>query len=292
MKSIYTQKSFEPNSKGKLYIVPTPIGNLEDMTYRAVNILNQVERILAEDTRNTRKLLTHFDIKKPLESYHEFSDEQKNRKLIDLLTSGSDLALVSDAGMPGISDPGAVLIKHAIDQEIDVIVLPGANAALCAVVGSGLPTDTFLFYGFLPRKTKLAKEALLWIGKQTTTTILYESPHRLKQTLHLMEEQLGDRKIAVARELTKRFEEYIRGSVSEVNEWAESNEVRGECCIVIEGSAEVEEEITPFFQTLSVLEHIEFHINKGLSSKEAIKKVSVERKLSKRDVYQAYHVDK
>lgn len=287
-----TQKSFDyEESVGTLFIVPTPIGNLEDITIRALNTLKSVDLIAAEDTRNTKKLLNHFDINQPLISYHEHSQEKRQSHLINELSNGKKMALVSDAGMPAISDPGQALVQAAIDESFPVVVLPGANAALCALVGSGLNTDHFYFYGFLPRKNKDRKAAFERLGKMTDTVILYESPYRLKDTLADLVKFLGDRKICLGRELTKRFEEYIRGRVTEVIEWCETGTIKGEFCILIEGaSLEAEIEAT-WWQDLSIVEHVDYHIeNEDITSKEAIKRVALERQLPKREVYQSYHV--
>lgn len=289
---MHQQKSYETSAKGYLYIVPTPIGNLEDITIRAINTLKAVDLILAEDTRNTKKLLNHFEIQQPLKSFHEHSDERTRLYFLERLEAGEDLALVSDAGMPGISDPGQLLIKEAIEKEIHVIVLPGANAAICALVGSGLNTDHFYFYGFLPRKNKAIEQAFEELKRQKATMILYESPHRLKQTLWLIEKHLGDRQVAVARELTKRFEEYIRGPVTDVLGWAESTVIKGECCIVIEQGSEEDNNVDQWWLGLTLIEHVDHYINEeSFKPKEAIKQVSDDRQMKKRDVYQAYHVE-
>ncbi|WP_028781764.1 16S rRNA (cytidine(1402)-2'-O)-methyltransferase [Thalassobacillus devorans] len=285
------QKSFQTSEYGTLYIVPTPIGNLEDMTFRAVRILTEVKKIAAEDTRNSKKLLSHFDIHTPLISYHEHNKHVRENELIDALENGDDLAVISDAGMPGISDPGYDLIQAAIIRNIPVVVLPGANAALCALIGSGLETDHFHFYGFLPRKKKDRDQELEAISIFRSTLVFYESPHRLKETLKGMQGVFGNRKVALSRELTKRYEEYVRGSLDEVVEWAGNNELRGEFCIVVEGNKEEVAEDSLWWSSLSVIEHVEHYIEEeGYSSKQAIKQTSSDRKLPKRDVYQAYHV--
>lgn len=286
------QKSFQTreNHQGELYIVPTPIGNLEDITYRALRILSEVDEIAAEDTRQTKKLLTHFDLHTPLTSYHEHNKYNREEYLLDALQSGKKIAIVSDAGMPGVSDPGFEIVKRAIEEDISVVVLPGANAALCALVGSGLDTARFSFYGFLPRKKKERKEELERLSKNDATLVFYESPHRLKEMLKALHEGFGERQVVLARELTKKYEEYIRGTASEVLEWAHTDQVRGEFCIIVEGrqSEEVESE-SNWWDELSLIEHVEHYIERGQSSKEAIKQVSVDRKISKREVYQAYH---
>ncbi|MBU5594402.1 16S rRNA (cytidine(1402)-2'-O)-methyltransferase [Amphibacillus sp. MSJ-3] len=287
------QKSYHDNGRtGILYIVPTPIGNLDDLTIRALNTLRQVHLIAAEDTRNTKKLLSHFDIHCPLTSYHEHSQQSKQEYLLNVLKKGQHLALVSDAGMPGISDPGTLLIQSAIEEEIPVVVLPGANAALCGLVGSGLPTDQFYFYGFLPKKNKERKKAWQILKAQQATLILYESPYRLKDTLMDIKENLGNRKIALARELTKKFEEYVRGTVEELIEWSESGMVKGEFCIIIEGSLAQVDENQSWWEELTIIEHVDYYIETDqLTSKEAIRKVAQDRELKKRDIYQQYHVD-
>lgn len=287
------QKSFDNEEEGAIYIVPTPIGNLEDITYRALNILKTATVIAAEDTRNTKKLMNYFEIATPLTSYHEHNKREKTEKLISEAKSGAIIALVSDAGMPAISDPGYELVQGAIEQDVKVIVLPGANAALAALVGSGLPTDEFYFYGFLPRKKKEKEAVLAYLKKYQATIIFYESPYRIKDTLAVLQEQLGNRKVALAREITKRFEEYIRGSLEEVLDWSQSNELKGEFVIVVEGSPIVDEtEDIIWWSALDIMEHVNYYIEKDeLSSKEAIKQTAVDRKLPKREVYQAYHVD-
>lgn len=286
--------SQDHNQSGTLYVVPTPIGNLEDLTIRSLNILKTVDLIGAEDTRNTRKLLSHYEIHCPLTSYHEHSEQSKLDYLVSELKNGKQVAIVSDAGMPGISDPGTVLIQRAIEEDINVVVLPGANAALCALVGSGLPTDQFYFYGFLPRKNKERKQAWDELLKQKSTIILYESPYRLVDTLKELKEHLGNRRMAVARELTKKFEEYIRGSVDEVLEWAKTGIIKGEFCLVVEGSDDIILNDTEWWKELTINEHVDHYIeSEQLMSKEAIKKVAKDRGLQKRDIYQIYHkIDK
>ncbi|QST00117.1 16S rRNA (cytidine(1402)-2'-O)-methyltransferase [Pontibacillus sp. ALD_SL1] len=286
------QKSFQTREDhlGELYIVPTPIGNLEDITYRALRILSEVDEIAAEDTRQTKKLLTHFDLHTPLTSYHEHNKHNREDYLLHALQSGKKIAVVSDAGMPGVSDPGFEIVKRAIEEEISVVVLPGANAALCALVGSGLDTTRFSFHGFLPRKKKERKEELERLSKDSGTLVFYESPHRLKEMLKALHDGFGNRQVVLARELTKKYEEYIRGTASEVLEWAHTEQVRGEFCIIVEGRQSQEEESeSNWWDELSLVEHVEHYIERGQSSKDAIKQVSVDRKISKREVYQAYH---
>ncbi|MFZ3578509.1 16S rRNA (cytidine(1402)-2'-O)-methyltransferase [Virgibacillus sp. DJP39] len=287
-----TQKSFESTDKGTVYIVPTPIGNLEDITYRALKVLQEVSLIAAEDTRNTKRLLNHFDISTSLISYHEHNQESRGHQLLARLENGESIAFVSDAGMPGISDPGYGMVQSAIEATIPVVVLPGANAALCALIGSGLPTTEFLFYGFLPRKKKDRLVELERMKVMQSTLLFYESPHRLKETVSAIYEQFGDRKLTLARELTKRFEEYIRGTASEVLGWIEATELRGEFCIVVEGSKEsITSQDALWWSHLSVVEHVKHYIEESLSSKEAIKQVALDRKMAKREVYQTYHIN-
>lgn len=288
------QKSFDDEVSGKLYIVPTPIGNLEDMTYRALKTLKSVHMIAAEDTRNTQKLLNHFEFSTPLISYHEHNKQSRETELIERLKQGEAIALVSDAGMPGISDPGHELVQAAIKENLPVVVLPGANAALCALIGSGLSSDEFIFYGFLPRKKKDRQEELERLASLQATILLYESPYRIKDTMRAIREQFGNRNIAIARELTKRFEEYVRGTAEELIAWSEETELRGEFCLVIEGSQGPSGNVDDMWWShLSINDHVEHYIeSENISSKDAIKRVAKERKLSKRDVYQSFHVDK
>ncbi|MUK88088.1 16S rRNA (cytidine(1402)-2'-O)-methyltransferase [Ornithinibacillus sp. L9] len=287
------QKSFDQGTEGALYVVPTPIGNLEDITFRALTILKTVTIIAAEDTRNTKKLLNHFDIPTPLISYHEHNKAEREDQLITKVENGESIAIVSDAGMPAISDPGYELVQAAIGKDLPVIVLPGANAALCALVGSGLSSTNFYFYGFLPRKKKDKEAEMNRLKSMQTTMIFYESPYRIKDTLKVIYNQLGNRSIAIARELTKRFEEYVRGTAEEVLEWAETTELKGEFCVVVEGNEQEVVDTSPvWWSHLSVMEHVEYYTKEeGTTSKEAIKQVAKERNLPKRDVYQSYHID-
>ncbi|MFD2045589.1 16S rRNA (cytidine(1402)-2'-O)-methyltransferase [Ornithinibacillus salinisoli] len=287
------QKSFDQTTEGVLYVVPTPIGNLEDITYRALTILQQVSVIAAEDTRNTIKLLNHFDIPTSLISYHEHNKMERENQLVSRIQNGEQVAIVSDAGMPAISDPGYELVQAVLENDLPVIVLPGANAALCALVGSGLPSTEFYFYGFLPRKKKEKEAELIRLKALKATLLFYESPYRIKETLKAIKEQLGNRQVTIARELTKRFEEYVRGNAEELLNWAESTELKGEFCLVVEGSDEKEADIIDIWWShLSVIDHVEHYIREAsLSNKEAIKRVAKERQLPKRDVYQAYHIE-
>ncbi|MGD6960533.1 16S rRNA (cytidine(1402)-2'-O)-methyltransferase [Rossellomorea aquimaris] len=287
------QKSFHDSEKGSLYLVPTPIGNLEDMTFRAIRMMKEAAVIAAEDTRNTKKLCNYFEIDTPIISYHEHNKETSGQKLIERMERGELVALVSDAGMPSISDPGYELVKEAINHEIAVIPLPGANAAITALIASGLAPQPFYFYGFLHRGKKDKRAELDTLKTLEDTFILYESPHRLKETLKELYGALGNRQIVVCRELTKKFEEFIRGSLEEVMEWANDGEVRGEFCLLIEGAGPLEkEEEDVWWSNYSLLDHVQHYMNeKNMTSKEAIKQVSKERSLPKREVYQAYHVE-
>lgn len=291
---VWQQKSFENEEhKGILYLVPTPIGNLEDMSFRAIRILKEADLIAAEDTRNTKKLCNYFEITTPVVSYHEHNKETSGEKLIHKVKQGLKVALVSDAGMPAISDPGYELVMEAISGKVTVVPLPGANAALTALIASGIPCQPFYFYGFLNRSKKDKRAELDSLKKQSATLIFYESPHRLKETLSIMLEVLGNRPIAICRELTKKYEEFIRGTLEEIIEWAKQDEIRGEFCIIIEGSTVLhEEESESWWQQLSLEEHINHYISvKSLPSKDAIKQTAKDRGLSKREVYQVYHID-
>ncbi|MGV3467135.1 MAG: 16S rRNA (cytidine(1402)-2'-O)-methyltransferase [Heyndrickxia sp.] len=288
------QKSFmNEESKGILYLVPTPIGNLEDMTFRAIRIMKEASIIAAEDTRNTKKLCNYFDITTPITSYHEHNKETSSKHLISRLLEGETVALVSDAGMPSISDPGYELVVAAIEEHISVVPLPGANAALTALIASGLKPQPFYFYGFLPRGKKERNQELELLKKQTSTFILYEAPHRLKDTLLAISSVLGNRNITVCRELTKKFEEFIRGTLEEVIDWSLHNEIRGEFCIIVQGNeSESVDEEQKWWETLSVIDHVNAYIEKnGLTSKDAIKQTAKDRGIPKRDVYQEYHVE-
>lgn len=292
---MHTQKSFQHASEGRLYLVPTPIGNLEDMTFRAVNILKEADLIAAEDTRNTKNLCRHFEIETKLVSYHDHNKEDSGRKLLADLHDGKQIALVTDAGTPCISDPGYELVKQCVEEGINVVPLPGANAAVTALIASGLKPQPFYYYGFLPRQKKEKREELAFLSTIPATFILYESPHRLKETLKEMQDALGEeRQMSVSRELTKKFEEFIRGTIGECLEWAEETELRGEFCLVIEGASRDEwqqdEEI--WWSELSLTQHVEHYIEqKSMTSKAAIKETAKDRGLPKRDVYQDYHVD-
>ncbi len=291
---MWSQKSYQTETdKGRLFIIPTPIGNLEDMTFRAIQYMKDADLIACEDTRQTKKLCNHFDISTPLVSYHEHNKMKSGEKLLQQLMEGHTIALVSDAGMPGVSDPGHDLIKDCVKAEISVIPLPGANAALPALVASGLSTDHFYFYGFLPRDKKLRKTEIEFLSKLRDSIILYESPHRLKDTLKEVSDAFGvERKAAMNRELTKRFEEIIRGNLGDLLNWSEEEQVRGEFCIIIEGTGVIDDQDDKWWMTLSVIEHVEHYMKEeDMSNKAAIKQVALDRDLPKREVYQIYHVE-
>ncbi|MCY7472018.1 16S rRNA (cytidine(1402)-2'-O)-methyltransferase [Bacillus safensis] len=289
-----TQKSFDGQSgMGILYLVPTPIGNLEDMTFRAIQTLKDVDYIAAEDTRQTKKLCHVYEIDTPLTSYHEHNKDSSGHKLIEWLKEGKNIALVSDAGLPTISDPGAEVVRDFISIGGYVIPLPGANAALTALIASGIAPQPFFFYGFLDRQKKEKKKQLEALKKRQETIIFYEAPHRLKETLTLMKEVWGNRNIAITRELTKKFEEFIRGDLESVLTWAAENQIRGEFCLVVQGNDQAEEELNEeaWWTSLSEKEHVIHYIEEGLTSKEAIKRTAVERGVPKRTIYDAYHIE-
>ncbi|AAM23408.1 16S rRNA (cytidine1402-2'-O)-methyltransferase [Caldanaerobacter subterraneus subsp. tengcongensis MB4] len=262
---------------GTLYLCPTPIGNLEDITLRVLRVLSEVDLIAAEDTRQTLKLLNHYEIKKSLVSYHEHNKVTMGPKLIEKLKSGKSIALVTDAGTPSISDPGEELVRLCIQEGIKIVPLPGPTAAITALIASGLDASSFVFEGFLPKKSKERREKLERISREERTTILYESPHRLKETLKELKEYIGERKVVVARELTKIHEEFIRGTVEEVLEKL-GEEVKGEIVIVIEGA-----KISPLQKDPKEL--LDKYLKLGMDKKEAVKKVAEELKVSKREVY-------
>ena len=269
---------------GKLYLVATPIGNLEDITFRALRILKEVDLIAAEDTRNTLKLLNHYEITKPLISYHRHNEEIKKDNLIDKLKNGENIAIVTDAGTPGISDPGEVIVKEAIENNIEVISIPGACAAINALICSGLDTKEFVFLGFLPINKKLRKIKLEEIKNENKTLILYEAPHKMKETLQDLKNILDNRKVVLARELTKIHEEFIRGNIDEVI--SKSENIKGEMILIIEGCEKVEKESE--LNNLSLDEHYNFYERQGLDKKEIIKKIAKDRGKNKNDIYMLF----
>ena len=299
MSNVQIQNSYDLQNAacGALYLVATPIGNLEDMTYRAVKILQEADVIAAEDTRETRKLLSHFEIQgKKLYSYHEHNKRASGPELVRLMQEGLRIALVSDAGLPAISDPGADLAQLAVEAGISVIPIPGANAALSALIASGLPTDRFVFIGFLPRDRKSIDELLMSVKREPGSILLYESPHRVVKTLVRIQEVLGNRRVAVARELTKRYEQFVRGTVQACIDYYEAEPPLGECCIVIEGmTVDMMESLPPddiWWTSLSVAEHVaHYEQSEGLPRKEAMKQAGKDRGISKRDIYQQLLAD-
>lgn len=287
------QKSFD-HAGGTLYIVGTPIGNLDDWSPRAKAAFEAADVIAAEDTRHTQKLLNRFGIRKPLISYHEHNRHTRGKELIDRLKQGETIALVSDAGMPGISDPGEELIRSVIACDIPVIPVPGPNAAVTALVASGLPPQPFLFLGFLPRNAREREAVCRQWSKVEATLVCYEAPHRLKAMLQTVREVMGDRRVALARELTKRHEEWLRGTVSECLQWLEDHPPRGEYTVVIAGSEGGESSLNDrednaWWQSLTVTEHVEHYLAQGESKKTAILRTAQDRDLAKREVYNQYH---
>ena len=273
---------------GKLYLCATPIGNLEDMTYRVVRTLKEVDLIAAEDTRNSIKLLNHFEIKTPMTSYHEYNKIEKGRKLVEKLQEGLNIALITDAGTPGISDPGEDLVKMCYEAGIEVTSLPGAAACITALTLSGLSTRRFAFEAFLPTDKKEKQVILKELEKETRTIILYEAPHRLVRTLQELLEVLGDRKITVCRELTKKHETAFATTIKEAWAFYEANEPKGECVLVIEGKSreELKQEEVAKWEEMTLEDHMDHYLRQGIDKKEAMKQVAKDRGITKRDVYQ------
>lgn len=271
---------------GTLYIVGTPIGNLEDMSGRAIKTLKEVSLIAAEDTRHTKKLLSHFDIHTPMESYHKFNEREKTQKLVIILKEGRDIALVTNAGMPGISDPGEILVREAVKNGIRVIPIPGPTASVLALIASGLPAGTFLFEGFLPREKGLRRKILYSLKDYPQTMIFYENGTRIKETLSEMEKIFGDRNISISRELTKKFEETIRGKFSNILKDF-LFETKGEFVIIVEGLTEVNAApMRPFKEEIEILQK-----ELGITAKEAIKLTAAKFNIQKRTVYNSW-IDK
>lgn len=284
------QKSYEDEKRGILYLVPTPIGNLEDITFRALKVLRTVDYVACEDTRQTLKLLNHYQIKQKLVSYHEHNKREKGEKLLADLKQGKRIALVSDAGMPAISDPGQELVREAIEAQIPVISLPGANAALTGLVASGLATRHFLFYGFLPRKANERRKELLRLASFPYTLLFYVAPHHLVDTLEDMAEIFGPRKGVLVKEISKRHEQYVRGDLNELLAWVREEEVRGEYMLVIQGNGEDQAALDDaWWQSLSLVQHVEHYLGQGLKPNEAIRRTAQDRGVPKREVYQRYH---
>ncbi|MEE1312761.1 MAG: 16S rRNA (cytidine(1402)-2'-O)-methyltransferase [Lachnospiraceae bacterium] len=274
---------------GQLYLCATPIGNLEDITLRVLNVLKEVDVIAAEDTRHSIKLLNHFGIKTKLTSYHEYNKVDKAVYLVRQMQEGVNVALVTDAGTPGISDPGEELVRQCHEAGIKVTSLPGACACITALTISGLPTRRFCFEAFLPTDKKERKAVLNQLKTETRTIILYEAPHRLKKTLKELRMELGNRTVTLCRELTKCHEDYKKMTLEELMDYYQEEEVRGECVLVIEGVTfqQLEEEEQKSWESISVEEHMERYVSKGMSKKDAMKQVAKDRGVSKRDIYQA-----
>ena len=272
---------------GILYLVATPIGNLEDITFRAINILKEVDLIAAEDIRHTLKLLNHYEISKPLISYHRHNEEIKVDGLIENLKEGQNIAVVSDAGTPAICDPGEVIVKEALKENIKVVPIPGACAFVNAIIASGLDTKEFVFYGFLSINKKLRKEKLEQIEKENKTIILYEAPHKLKNTLEDLKEILEDRKIVIARELTKIHEEFIKGTAKEILE--KYTEPKGEHIILIEANPiKQEDEEKLKINNMTIEEHYKYYEEQGFSKNEIIKKIAKDKGVTKNEIYKLF----
>lgn len=275
---------------GTLYLCATPIGNLEDMTFRVIRILKEVDLIAAEDTRNSIKLLNHFDINTPMTSYHEYNKVEKAKKLIDKLKAGKNIALITDAGTPGISDPGEVMVAMCHEENITVTALPGAAACICGLTVSGLPTRRFCFEAFLPVDNKKECSRIIEeLKNETRTVIVYEAPHHLLRTLKLLYDKLGNRRVTVCRELTKKHETIFVTDFENAISAYEQNAPKGECVIVIEGRnvAEMKLEQQAAWQQLDIQEHMGMYLLKGMDKKSAMKQVAKDRGVSKRDVYAA-----
>lgn len=273
---------------GKLYLCATPIGNLEDMTFRAVRTLKEADLIAAEDTRNSIKLLNHFDIHTPMTSYHEFNKIDKGRYLVELLLEGKNIALITDAGTPGISDPGEELVKMCYEAGIEVTSLPGAAACITALTLSGLSTRRFCFEAFLPQDKKEKQRILEELKEETRTVILYEAPHRLVRTLEELLEALGNRRLTVCRELTKKHETAFAATLEEALSYYRNTEPRGECVLVMEGRSpqEMESQRQQEWQEMPLSEHMDRYLSTGMDRKEAMKRVAKDRGIQKREVYQ------
>lgn len=274
---------------GTLYLCATPIGNLEDMTFRCIRILKEVDLIAAEDTRNSIKLLNHFEIKTPMTSYHEYNKIEKGHKLVEHLMNGEDIALITDAGTPGISDPGEELVKMCQEAGIVVTAVPGAAACITALTISGLSTRRFAFEAFLPADKKERQAVLDELKEETRTIVLYEAPHRLVKTLQLLYDTLGNRKISICRELTKKHETVFAATMEEALAYYNNHEPKGECVMVIEGKSrdEIRAEEQAHWEEMTIEEHMEYYESQGIDRKEAMKRVAKDRGIGKRDVYKA-----
>ena len=273
---------------GTLYLCATPIGNLEDMTFRVVRTLKEVDLIAAEDTRNSIKLLNHFDIHTPMTSYHEYNRIEKAHVLVEKLKEGQNIALITDAGTPGISDPGEDLVRICQEEGVSVTSLPGACACVTALTLSGLPTRRFCFEAFLPAEKKDRQQVLAELKEESRTMIIYEAPHRLVRTLTELQEVLGDRRLTICRELTKKHETAFATTFSRALAFYQEQEPKGECVLVIEGKSrqELKEEAVASWEEISIEEHMEIYEKQGMSRKDAMKQVAKDRGVSKRDIYQ------
>ena len=273
---------------GKLYLCATPIGNLEDITFRVIRTLKEVDLIAAEDTRNSIKLLNHFEIKTPMTTYHEYNKIEKGKKLVEKLQEGMNIALITDAGTPGISDPGEELVKMCYEVGIEVTSLPGAAACITALTLSGLSTRRFAFEAFLPSDKKEKQTVLKELVNETRTIIMYEAPHRLVRTLQELLEHLGNRRITICRELTKKHETAFTTTLEEAVAYYEGNEPKGECVLVMEGKSheELRREEVAKWEEMSIEEHMDYYMNQGVDKKDAMKLVAKDRGIGKRDVYQ------
>ena len=274
---------------GTLYLCATPIGNLEDMTFRAVRILKEADLIAAEDTRNSIKLLNHFEIKTPMTSYHEYNKIEKGHKLVERLQNGEDIAVITDAGMPGISDPGEELVKMCQEAGITVTAVPGACACVTALTISGLGTRRFAFEAFLPTDKKERQAVLNELKDETRTMVIYEAPHRLVRTLKTLRETLGNRRISNCRELTKKHETVFATKIEDALAYYDVQEPKGECVMVIEGKSreEIRSEEKARWEEMSMEDHMELYLGQGMDKKSAMKQVAKDRGIGKRDVYQA-----
>jgi len=281
------QKSYQHTS-ATLFLVSTPIGNLSDMTPRAVETLKSVALIASEDTRVTKKLCHYFDISTPLTSYHEHNKHQKTEVILARLVAGDDVALVSDAGMPLMSDPGEELVEAALAHGYAVVPIPGANAAITALIASGLTPQPYLFYGFLDRQKSKKTAALQTLATTPTTLIFYESPHRLKETLNVMLEVLGNRRVVIARELTKIFEEFLRGTTRELLDHL--TDIKGEVVLLVEGNHE-NPEVDAWWEGMNLHEHVGYYLLEGMKTSAAIKQVAIDLDVNKQKIYKEYHND-
>ena len=285
------ERNVKKDGPGMLYLCATPIGNLEDITYRVLRVLSEADLIAAEDTRNSIKLLNHFEIKTPMTSYHEFNKYDKAKVLVDKLRAGADIAVITDAGTPGISDPGEELVKQCHEAGITVTSLPGPAACVTALTMSGLPTRRFCFEAFLPSDKQERRDVISELENETRTMIIYEAPHRLKKTLAELTEVFGaDRRLSVCKELTKRHENVFLTTFGEVVEFYENNEPRGEYVLVIEGKSrdDLKKEQQAQWESMSIVEHVDKYIADGMDKKEAMKAAAKDRGISKREVYNEY----